>query len=114
MSEIDREMLKKAVDSAVQFHKTSHPSGFYNPGSIIQPYNIFLNGKQDEEDKQDKLKGKKVKPRKKSSITVTDIKREVETMIHRGELSNEFSWLDPRAIEEREKRIKEQEERFGG
>lgn len=113
MSEVDREVLTRTIAHHVEFLKQSHPSGFYSPGSIVQPYHIFLKGKQDEQDERDRLEGKKVKPRKPSSITVTEIQREVEVMIGLGMLSNEFSWLDPRAIAEREKRIKEQEERYG-
>lgn len=113
MSEVDREVLTHTIAHAVEFLKKSHPSGFYNPGSIIQPYHIFLKGKQDEQDEQARLEGKKVKPRKPSTITVTEIQREVEVMIGLGQLSNEFSWLDPRAIAEREKRMKEHEKRYG-
>lgn len=113
MLEIDKEVLTRVVAFTVEFHKKSNPFGFYDSGSIVQPYHICLQAKQDEQDEKDKLAGKKVKPRKKSSITVTEIHRELERMIKVGELSSEYSWLDPRAIEAREQRIKEQQERYG-
>lgn len=113
MLEIDKEVLTQVVASTVEFHKKSHPTGFYDAGSIVQPYHIFLQAKQDKQDQEDKQNGKKVKPRKRSSITVTEIHRELERMIKTKELSSEFSWLDPRVTEAREQRIKEQQERQG-
>jgi|GEM_PF-5440547 len=99
MVEVDKEVLKEAVAEVVAIMRVSMPHSFYDAGTIVVPYHIRLEGKYG-------------KPQKLSRVTVTEIHREIEWMIKSGELDSEFSWLDPKAIEEKEKRVREMDAKY--
>lgn len=99
MVEVDKEVLKEAVAGVVSIMKVSMPHNFYDAGTIVGPYHILLEGKHG-------------KPKKPSKVTVTEIYRELEWMIKRGEIEARFSWLDPKAIEEREQRTREMDAKY--
>ncbi|WP_336341231.1 hypothetical protein [Pseudomonas atacamensis] len=100
MIEVDREVLKEAVAGTVAIMSKNMPNSFYDAGVIIMPYFIHY------EAKHGALK------KKAHRVTVTEIQRELEWMIKSGEIEKKFSWLDPKAIEEREKRIQEMDAKY--
>lgn len=100
MEEVDIEVLKQTVAKTVALHKKSFPNSFYDAGGIVTSYFIFLEAKVE-----------KAKPKKKTSITASVIQRELEKLFASGDLSVDYSWLDPRAIKQREDRAKELEKR---
>lgn len=100
MVEVDKEVLKEAVAGVVAIMEVSMPHNFYDAGTIVGPYHIHLEGKHG-------------KPKKPSNVTVNEIHREIESMIKSGEIDTKLSWLDPKAIEEREKRIREMNAKYG-
>lgn len=99
MVEIDKEVLKEAIAGVVSIMEVSTPHSFYDAGTIVMPYHIRLQSKYG-------------KPKKRTNVTVTEIHREIEWMIKSGEIAAKFSWLDPKAIEEREKRIEEMDAKY--
>ncbi|WP_460116612.1 hypothetical protein [Pseudomonas sp. S2_C03] len=99
MVEVDKEVLKEAVAAVVSIMEVSTPHLFYDAGTIVMPYHIRLEGKYG-------------KQKKASKVTVTEIHRELEWMIKSGEIEERLSWLDPKAIEEREQRAREMNAKY--
>lgn len=99
MDEVDREVLKEAVAQIRKIMSSSMPNNFYDAGTIIQPYFILLDAKRGQ-------------PKRRTGVDVNVIQRELELMMHRGEIEKDNSWLDPKAIAEKEARVKAIEDSY--